>query len=233
MTTPRTRKTPPVSEDLAATPDVAPAPKPVVMSTIEDGKKLKLRPLQWFQQRGVDLPGYLYRNGNTLTFQPQAFSIGDNDKGYLKQKFIEARYQVAGAEDFLAAPKAPEVYGISSEPDDVKALFYAAYLVQCYVERVPNARVKWLPLYKAVHDRDFFREPAPCDLLVVSGVYLNTIPFRLEIVRDLLSMYSHIPRLVTIGGTDALTMFKTQLHVELHKFAHFDSAAVRKTVEVV
>lgn len=227
---PRSRRVIPGEEDASF---ASKPPQSPVVSFIEDNKKLRLKPIQWFVQRGVHLPSSLYRYGNTQLFHPQAFSIGNNETGYLKEKIIESRYQLAGASEFLAEPKLPEVYGVSSEPDNFKALFYSAYLVQCFLERCPNSRVKWLPLYSIMQEKDFFKDTMTCDLLVVPGLYLNSIPFRLEIMRDVLAHYDHIPIIVPIGGIDALTMFKAHLHSDLHKFAHFDSSLVRKTVEIV
>jgi len=48
---------------------------------------------------------------------------------------------------------------------------------------------------------------------VLSGCAENDTNMKTEKVRDLLSMYSHIPRVLVVGGTDPVAYSKTKLHV--------------------
>jgi hypothetical protein len=48
-------------------------------------------------------------------------------------------------------------------------------------------------------------------MLIVSNITVNSTNVKLEKLRDLLEMYSHIPRIVVVTGIDPVTFANTKL----------------------
>ena len=53
-------------------------------------------------------------------------------------------------------------------------------------------------------------------LLIISNVVDGAGNVKIEKTRDLLEMYSHIPRIVVMGGQDPLTFFGTKLYYPIN-----------------
>lgn len=192
-------------------------------------KKIKLEPPEFFLQRGTShVPRRVYQHGD-FNFDAQDFAIGD-DEGYLKRTIIGGEYQEKSLTSFLADPTSPQIYACSSQPDDDKAQYFAAYLLQQYLKRVANASPFWIQAHQLSKEP---KEKGPASILVLTGLAKNSTQWRIEKARDLLEMYSDIPRIVTVAGDDAVTFFMTQLHMKNHRIFHYCSGAVKRKVAVV
>jgi hypothetical protein len=82
----------------------------------------------------------------------------------------------------------------------------------------------WHSIYGGLSDnlRDTENPPElkDCRLLILSNVDANSIEFKLEKTRDILDKYSHIPRILAVGGVDPVTFSKRSLHVLPNYFVY-------------
>lgn len=188
---------------------------------------IKLKPRDRFLIRGVDVPGYIWQE-TPFRFDPMDFAVGGDR---LKEKIFEGRLQRESLDRFLEDPTYPSVYGVASSPSDQRAKYFAAFLVQHYLEAAPlNRTVKWESLHGGFDNQAMNFEPS---MLVISGLTPNATAVKLEKARDLLEKHSGIPRIVIIAGEDPITFFSTKLYYPVHNIYHYSSALVRRRVEVI
>lgn len=199
------------------------------MSTSTETKiHIKLKSRDKLLVRGVDIPGYIWQERPFL-FAPQDFAVG-NER--LNDKIFSSDLQVESLERFKRAPRAPTVYGVASAPNDLKAKYFAAFLVQTFLDLAPpNSTVHWEQIYgSSFQNKALDLEPS---LLVITGLCPNSSSTKLEKARDLLEKHSSIPRIVVIAGEDPITFFNTRLYTAVHNLFFSSSALAKRRVEVV
>ena len=188
---------------------------------------IKLKAREKFLMRGADVPGYVWQE-RPFNFAPQDFAVG-GDK--LHEKIYDSDLQSNSLARFMANPQSPQIYGVASAPNDARAKYFAAYLVQLFLENAPpNLTVKWEPLYgNSFANPTLDSEPS---LLVITGLSPNCSNTKLEKARDLLEKHHGIPRIVVIAGEDPITFFSTRLYQSVHNLFFHCHALVKRTVEI-
>jgi len=117
----------------------------------------------------------------------------------------------------------PYVMCVSELNNDMRAKLLVAYLIAKLLTQLPNASPRWHTVLGGFRDplRDAEAPRSDIDLLVLSNVPVNSSNTKLEKVRDLLEMYSDIPRIVVTTGVDPYTLFATQLYHALNYPIHY------------
>lgn len=140
-------------------------------------------------------------------------------------KIISSAKQFRAIEKIMAHPmtQAPYVLGISSFPSDMRAKHLAIAVMANAISqwqkkhRPGYAMPLWHKVYGGYQDtlRDRHSDEKP-SLLIISNVVDGAGNVKIEKTRDLLEMYSHIPRIVVMGGQDPLTFFGTKLYYPIN-----------------
>lgn len=193
-------------------------------------EKILLRERGKFLAKGINIPEYVWRT-KPFAFAPATFGVS-NER--LNEKLIGPEVQKKSLASFIDNPLAPCIYGVASAPSDDRAKYFAAYLVQQFVQNVPPSknRILWHYLYADFKNPLIANDEQP-SLLVITGLTPNSTPPKLEKARDLLEHYCDIPRIVVIAGEDPITFFASRLYFKLtHLFFHCDSI-VKRTVQTV
>lgn len=131
----------------------------------------------------------------------------------------------------------PYLMAISSSPNDGKAKMLAATIMQQALKahlsgKFRSTRGKSLPLWHFVngsfHDRlrDSMEERP--SMLILSNITDQSTNVKFEKVRDLLEMFSDIPRIIVTTPLDPLTLVNRRIYLPLNHA--FMLATARKTV---
>lgn len=149
---------------------------------------------------------------------------------------LSVKAQILGCQRMLTNPlRGNPITCIGSMPSDDRAEFLAMSFMLAAIaqqKEQPAYRGKLLPLWHQVtggfYDplRDL-KERKNISMLIITNVGLDSTSHKLEKVRDLLKIYSTIPRIVVVNGTDPVTFFAEKMRMTL-QFAMFLNG-VRKT----
>jgi hypothetical protein len=189
--------------------------------------KIKLRARERFLERGVDIPGYIWQEA-PFPFKPHPFAVGSDR---LNDRIFNPDVQIESHDRFLENPTENIIYGVASAPSDQRAKFFAAHLVQTFLDRAPpNVTVRWENLYSSFSNPALDAQPS---LLVITGLNPNALPVKLEKARELLEKHWGIPRIVVIAGEDPVTFFSTRLYCSVNSIYFHSSTMVKRKVEVL
>lgn len=192
---------------------------------------IKLKPREFFENRGVEIPGSLWREP-PFKFDPQPFGLST-------AKFEEKIYPESVQEDsltgFISDPFEPIIYGVGSAPNDSKAKLFAAYLVQQFLEHAhPSNTVLWLSMAMFSNQEKvreaFARTPS---LIVMTGISPNSNGYKLEVARELLEHHENIPRIVVVSGEDPISFLFGRMYVACNRVFFYSSAIVKRQVQVI
>ncbi len=177
------------------------------------------------------VPAHVFRCAS-FKFEPKTFAVESES---LNNRFVEPSLQTNSLRMFLADPRTKMIYGVAGNPDDLKAKYFAAYLVSEHIKALGlKSNVVWVPLYggfdNALMDDSGRESPS---MLVLTGLTPNSTNIKLEKARDLLEKYSEIPRVVVIAGMDPLSFLSTKLYVPANGIAYLAESLVRQKVEVI
>lgn len=176
--------------------------------------------VQKLKSRGVPNGDFIY-DSEKIDIEQCIVKI-EVDLPGMPTRIISVAKQYKTIEKIFAAPmKNNYVLGISSTPSDARAKYLAIqimYLATKYwYER--SKKVKQPPLWHSVYGgyKDKVRDEIADNpsMLIISNINELSTPIKIEKVRDLLEMYSDIPRIVVLGGSDPFTFFGTKLYYPL------------------
>lgn len=177
------------------------------------------------------VPAHVFRCG-VFKFAPKTFAV---ESEALNNRFVEPSLQVNSLRMFMENPRTKMIYGVAGNPDDLKAKYFAAFLVAEHIKALGlKSNVVWAPLYGGFDNslmEDQGKE-APT-MLVLTGLTPNSTNIKLEKARDLIEKYSEIPRIVVIAGMDPLSFLSTRLYVPANGIAYLAESLVRQKVEVI
>lgn len=180
--------------------------------------------------KGIDIPGYVWQQP-PFVFDPDVFIPSHQD---LQKKIIEADTQLRSHSAWMNGDFRNGVYACASDPNDSKALYFAAHLVDLWQQRVsPNQRVIWHTIKSTGYKNELIDNNEPCDLLVLSNLTPNSSPSKMERTRDLLVHYSGIPRILVIAGEDPVSFFARRLYFKLNGVFFASDKLIRRKIEVL
>lgn len=176
------------------------------------------------------VPSHVWRMKG-FKWNPVTFST---ESEQLNSKFVEPNVQDRSLVRFLEDPRTPMIYGVSGNPDDSKAKYFAAFLVAAHLKALgAEANVLWAPMYGGF-DNPYLRDDrASPTMVVLTGLTPNSTGTKLEKARDVLEYFPDVPRVVVVAGMDPLSFLTTRLHVPTHGLAYLSEALVRQKVEVI
>lgn len=188
------------------------------------------------------------------TFSLPSFNTDDSLTSFTSEVENLKPIKVSRDEQFSSLKKvlknpffAPYIYCIAGKPNDMKAKLLAVYIFRKAMQVQQNKANedkliqkylsdKTLPVYSNLYGgwgnnplADKSENPS---LLVLSNVPSNSTNFKLEKLRDMLEMYSDIPRIVITTGTDPITFFNSSLYMHLNLCSFLTNANVKKDHEI-
>ena len=210
------------------------------MAPRSSASRIKLPQRQWFLERGVTIPGYVWRVP-PFKFDPPAFAP-TSDR--LTKRIIETEKMAEHHRRWLESPPDHPLlsfgtYGVGAEPSDQAALYFAAYLVHQWMAKFERRRffdVRWLafgsePDFKL--GDEILTGRAKCDLMVLSNLTPNSSQYRLQKARDLLCMPRTFPIITVIAGEDPVSFFATRLHAPLNALFFQTSKSIVRRVTII
>jgi hypothetical protein len=181
-------------------------------------------------------PGSVWKQG-AFKWDPLAF-VAESEK--LEDRIIEEKVQRNSLAMFSADPTLPLIYGVTGNPDDSKAKFFAAYLAHLHMTCLGPVKgnVLWHTLYggfdnKILKEYDEIDGKTAPTMLVLSNLTPNSTGVKLEKARDLLERFADIPRVIVAAGEDPMSFLTTRLYVPVNGVAYFSESLVKKRVEVL
>ena len=171
------------------------------------------------KHRGVD-PQLLYGQKDEFDLASVCLSFKPRHR-YVRSMAVESSAkQVTNFSKMLLSPYASGNYAplvsICSFPTDERAKLTALQLFRAAVDESSEQLKKpyWHRIYSEYPDFEKIRAKNP-NLLVISGVDLESGKLKIEILRDLLEMFSTIPRIVVhAGANDPYKLFNDKLHLK-------------------
>ena len=201
--------------------------------------RIKIPPRQWFADRGVNIPGYVWRNP-PFKLDPPAFSPSSEK---LARRIIEPETQIESHRRWVNGPHDHPllkhgIYGVGAEPSDDSALYFAAHLVHTWLTATdrPISDIHWLsfgsePDFKL--GDSILQGHRNCDLLVLSNLTPNSSAFRLQRARDLLAVTRSYPAIVVIAGEDPISFFASRLYAPINALFFQTSKRIVRRVEII
>lgn len=147
----------------------------------------------------------------------------------LKPKSFGRPKQLQMFHAMIDDPFSPVNFAINSAPDDGKAKLLAAYLMQNALAHHSSytALPLWVDLTSGF-DNPLVKNKQNPSMLVINNVGMDSTPVKLEKLRDLLEVYSDIPRITIITGTDPYTFFMRKMYLPIHGLAYMTNTAVKR-----
>lgn len=176
------------------------------------------------------VPGHIWRTKN-FKWNPLTFAT---EAEQLNSKFIEPSKQDKSLLMYIKNPETPMIYGVSGNPDDSKAKYFAAYLIDLHIKHLKaDANPVWATLYGGFDNPWLNSEKADPTLLVISNLTPNSTTTKLEKARDLIEAFPDIPRIVVVAGMDPMSFLTTRLHVPVNGLAYFSESLIKARVEII
>ncbi len=183
----------------------------------EDRKKLLIA-------RGV--PGQDLMTDNVGVFDAVDFLIRmEPDLPGVTNRTISAKKQMEKLRMILKNPlrRQPYTIAIGSYPSDARAKYLAHMLFSAAIDQYQRDRPRFgargMPMWHRVwgNYKDTLRDghkESPC-MLFIANIHDESTSVKIEKVRDLLEMYSDIPRVVITGGRAPIDLFQYRLSYQL------------------
>ena len=138
-------------------------------------------------------------------------------------KIFSGEIQQKCYDRFIKTPNKPQTYVVTSNPDYAKALIFAAHLVDVFIQRYSSNKVIWHTLGRNNLDLDISYRPS---LLVVSTVYADTSLYRKETVRDLVSAFWNVPKIIVGTGTDPISLAADVLNIPANSIYYYEASGL-------
>lgn len=147
----------------------------------------------------------------------------------LKAKVFNRQKQLDMFESFIDSPFEPINYCLASAPDDGKAKLLAACMMQHALINHDSrtALPLWVDLTGGFDNPLIVNRVKP-SLLVINNVGIASTQSKLEKLRDILEVYSDIPRITVVTGTDPYTFFMRTLYLPIHALMYLTNTSVTK-----
>jgi hypothetical protein len=159
-------------------------------------------------------------------FQPTSYVAAIEG---LKPKSFSRPKQIEMFQSMLDDPFRPVNYAVNSAPDDGKAKLLAAYIMQNALQHHSSftALPLWVDLTSGF-DNPLIKHKQNPSMLIINNVGMDSTPVKLEKLRDILEVYSDIPRITVVTGTDPYTFFMRKLYLPIHGLAYLTNTAVKR-----
>lgn len=171
------------------------------------------------------VPHYVFQQA-PFKFQPVGFSINQSED---KELLFTSSTQQLGFDKFCESPFGSQNYIITEFLSDSKALYLAAYLVQCHVEK-GGSNPLWIAMNSSFKEQgQTITKPS---LLVLSNLTVDSSNIRFEKCRDLIYKYWDIPKIIVGCGIDPIRFGGFKLRVPVNKMIYFKSGLDTSTTVI-
>jgi len=165
-----------------------------------------------------------------LLWEPKAFMTESSRR---EKKIIEAKVQQNSLDLFTRSPRTPLTYVVAGSPDDEKAKYFAAYLVEIHRLRLGiNADPIWEPVFNGYDNPILKRDLSP-SIIVISNLSTKSNYLKYDKARDIIERFSSVPKIVVVAGEDPISFAQTRLHVPCHGIAYFANTSVKQVQEII
>lgn len=196
-------------------------------------KKFKPRDLKY-----LGVPESVIVQSRAINLKESVLSFTVPSLDNKKARFVSAKQQIAAFTTITkGALRSNYVFAISSTPYDVKAKYLAAYLLGCALDESRKRQInypRWHLLtgtYKDYYrDTDLDADSRP-SLLVLSNINTEASNVKLEKLRDILELYSDIPRIVVLSGPEPVSFLQRKLDFKTHGCLYLTETS-RKRVSI-
>jgi hypothetical protein len=197
------------------------------MSVDANGLKIKLDPKHeaLLTNRGMN---YAARLQKPFKFAPTSFTSSIHG---LKPKSITRETQVKQLQEFLDEPFRPVTYCLVSAPNDGMAKLLAAYMMQHAVIHHRSTLPVWHDLTQSFKN-SLIEDDVHASLIILNNVGSTSTPAKLEKLRDLLTHYADIPRIVVATGCDPFMFFTQHMFMPMNACAYMTTEQVKKSYEL-
>ena len=175
-------------------------------------------------------PGVFWAINKPFTLVYRDFST---DETLVKKKIVSSKIQARCTERFLKRGTKPQNYVICSSPDYTAALLFAGYLVTEFIAKYGSSKVLWYHMNNYTPDPFLANLDYRPSLIVLSTIYPDTGLARLTQVRDLVSMYWNVPKLIIGTGMDPITLAAVKLHIPANSVYYHQSSLVKTSFNVM
>lgn len=195
--------------------------------TKEEGRKIRLDPKyeSMLTNRGMNFGAKIQK---PFRFNPVSFTSSVQG---LKPKAITKETQLKQFQEFLDEPFAPRTYCVVSAPNDGMAKLLAAYMMQHAIINHRTTLPVWHDLTQSFKN-SLIEDNVHASLLVLNNVGATSTPAKLEKLRDLLTHYADIPRVVVATGCDPFMFFTQYMYMGLNACAYMTTDQVKKSYEL-
>ena len=139
-------------------------------------------------------------------------------------KIFSGEAQQKCYERFLKTPNKPQTYVVTSNPDYAKALVFATHLVDTFIQKYSSNKVVWYTLGKTHSEvLDVSFRPS---LIVVSIVYADCSLYRKEQVRDIVSTFWNVPKIIVGTGTDPISLAADVLNIPANSIFYYEASGL-------
>lgn len=139
----------------------------------------------------------------------------------VKNKPVSTKKQLENLRKLLRNPlRFQGTIGISSYPSDSRAKYLAQMIMSAAIDEYQTNRKqygtkampKWHRVYGNLKDplRDLGK-PEEVSMLIISNVHDESSSIKIEKIRDLLEMYSSVPKIIVKGGAQVIDLFAYRL----------------------
>jgi len=187
--------------------------------------KLDLKHEGLMMNRGMNYAAKLQK---PFTFNPQSFTSSVSG---LKPKVIKREVQLQHFREFLDEPFRPVTYCLVSAPNDGMAKLLAAYMMQHAIINHGQTLPVWHDLTQSFKN-PLLEDGTRASLLVLNNVGTAATPTKLEKLRDILTHYADIPRIVIATGCDPFAFFTQCLYMPMNACAYMTTDQVKKSYEL-
>jgi hypothetical protein len=142
----------------------------------------------------------------------------------LKPKRFTQQDQTKMLEQWLQDPS-PGTFAVNSAPTDAKSMLLAAYMMQEHY-RSGGTVMKWYDVTGGF-DCPLLDERANISLLVLNNVAPDSSQTKKEKLRDLLTVYADIPKIVVVNGCEPYTFFTVHMRMPIQGLCYMTNAAVK------
>lgn len=175
-------------------------------------------------------PGVFWAINKPLKLIYKDFST---DSKLVNRKIISGEIQFKCTERFLKKPNKPQNYIVCSDPDYNAAMIFAGYLVSEFIKKYSSNRVIWYNINRYEPDPFYSNLEYRPSLIVISTIFADASLNRIEQIRDLVSHFWNVPKILVGTGMDPLTLAAYRLHIPVNSMFYYKSMLVKSDFNVM
>lgn len=144
----------------------------------------------------------------------------------LKPRPFSQPKQLEMLESWTKRPLSPGTFGLMSAPTDGKSLLLAGWMMQ-HAYRQGNPMLKWYDVTGGFECPLLSEHADNLSLLVLNNVGPDSSQTKKEKLRDLLTVYANVSKIVIVNGIDPYSFFTKELRMPLSGLVYLTNNAIK------